>query len=91
MSKKDFMNFPKPTCSKCGKLAPINEQMSNENWIVYDVKKPCSCGGVFKMFHDEPKEKDCVNCKHAVKVAEHEYECLSETYDIETLSCFESK
>lgn len=32
--------------------------------------------------------KDCVNCKHAHKVAEHEWECDAENYDIKNLTCF---
>lgn len=35
-------------CEKCHKVAPINYEASNSNWIVYDVKKPCECGGKFK-------------------------------------------
>ena len=36
-----------PICDKCGKTAPINKAMSSENWIVYEVKAPCECGGRF--------------------------------------------
>lgn len=34
-------------CNKCGKSAPIDKEKSNENWIVYNVKEPCECGGRF--------------------------------------------
>jgi len=34
-----------PICDKCGKVAPINEEKSNESWIIYDVKDLCECGG----------------------------------------------
>ena len=37
-----------PICEKCHKVAPINYEMSNDNWIVYDVKEPCECGGRFR-------------------------------------------
>lgn len=37
-----------PICDKCGKTAPINEKISTQNWTVYQVKKPCECGGNFK-------------------------------------------
>lgn len=36
-----------PVCNKCRKTAPIREDMSTENWIVYDTSKPCECGGEF--------------------------------------------
>ena len=34
-------------CNKCGKQAPIDNQMSNDNWTFYNAKDPCSCGGKF--------------------------------------------
>ena len=34
-------------CNKCGKQAPIDSQMSNDNWTFYNTKDPCSCGGKF--------------------------------------------
>ena len=37
-----------PICEKCGKTAPIDEKMSNENWTAYKVKEPCECGGEYK-------------------------------------------
>ena len=36
-------------------------------------------------------ERDCVKCKHAHKVAEHEWECDAKEYDIKNLSCFEPR
>ena len=36
-----------PVCNNCGKLAPVDEKMSNANWTVYRVKDPCECGGQF--------------------------------------------
>ena len=36
-----------PVCKKCRKVAPIREDMSNENWIAYETSKPCECGGEF--------------------------------------------
>ena len=32
-------------CDSCGKLPPIDEEKSNENWIVYTISSPCECGG----------------------------------------------
>lgn len=43
------MKIPEPKCSKCGKVAPIDENMSNKNWKVYKTKEPCECGGVYKI------------------------------------------
>ena len=37
-----------PICDKCGKVAPIDEEMSTEQWTVYRLKEPCECGGEFK-------------------------------------------
>ena len=34
-------------CNKCGEQAPIDSQRSNDNWIFYNTKDPCSCGGKF--------------------------------------------
>lgn len=32
-------------CVKCGAVAPIDQEKSNENWTVYDTSKPCpACG-----------------------------------------------
>lgn len=45
MSKKDIETGV--VCNKCGKSAPIDEEKSNENWIVYKTKEPCECGGKF--------------------------------------------
>jgi len=39
----------KNTCSICGKEAPVNKEMSTENWVVYDNKSPCECGGKFEI------------------------------------------
>ena len=36
-----------PVCDRCGKVATIEEKMSNENWIAYRAKDPCDCGGEF--------------------------------------------
>lgn len=54
--KKPKYAFPPPTCNRCGKVAPIDETMSNENWTVYRVKDPCECGGKFEMDFDIKKE-----------------------------------
>lgn len=32
--------------------------------------------------------KNCIDCKFAVKVAEHEYECTADQYDIDNKTCF---
>ena len=48
-----------PICNNCKKVAPINKEKSNENWIVYDVKEPCECGGRFRarcLIESEDKE-----------------------------------
>ena len=34
-------------CNKCGKQAPIDSQMSDDNCIFYNTKDPCNCGGKF--------------------------------------------
>lgn len=47
MKKRKDMDMT-PICEKCHKIAPINYEMSNDNWIVYDVKEPCECGGKFR-------------------------------------------
>lgn len=31
---------------------------------------------------------NCSKCKHAVKVAEHEFECTADQYDIDNKTCF---
>jgi hypothetical protein len=36
-------------CDKCGKAPQIDKEKSTEGWAVYDVKKPCECGGKFVM------------------------------------------
>lgn len=36
-----------PVCDKCGKVAPIDKEMSTPQWVVYEVGKPCECGGSF--------------------------------------------
>lgn len=37
----------RPLCDKCGKVAPLNKEMTTENWIVYNTKENCDCGGKF--------------------------------------------
>lgn len=32
--------------------------------------------------------KNCIDCKFAVKVADHEYECTADQYDIDEKTCF---
>lgn len=44
--KKNDIDFT-PHCNRCGKEAPIDEKMSNENWTVYKTSEPCECGGKF--------------------------------------------
>lgn len=35
-----------PVCNKCGKVAPIDKEKSNSNWIFYNTENPwCECGG----------------------------------------------
>lgn len=36
-----------PVCEKCGAVAPVDKEMSTENWIVHRVKEPCRCGGKY--------------------------------------------
>ena len=43
-------------CEKCGKLAPVDEKSSNENWRAYDMTKPCECGGKFIVKHEIIKD-----------------------------------
>ena len=38
--------------------------------------------------HKKDLERDCTKCKHAKQVADHEWECDAELYDIRTLTCF---
>ena len=45
--KKSSIPDMTPVCDKCGAVAPIDPDMSNKNWKVYLVKKPCKCGGKF--------------------------------------------
>lgn len=45
ISKKIDMT---PICNKRGKEAPIDYEMSTDQWKVYRVKEPCECGGRFK-------------------------------------------
>lgn len=44
-------------CKICGKLAPIDKEKSNENWIVYDTKSKCECGGNYGMTISEDNEE----------------------------------
>lgn len=37
-----------PICDKCGRIAPIDPDMSTTQLTVYRVKEPCECGGHFK-------------------------------------------
>ena len=37
------------------------------------------------------EERDCTQCKYAVQIAEHEWECTAEEYDIDEKSCFKPK
>ncbi len=32
--------------------------------------------------------RDCTKCEHAKKVADHEWECDAELYDLRMLTCF---
>jgi hypothetical protein len=34
---------------------------------------------------------NCVDCSHAKRIGEHEWECVAENYDIEHFSCFSPK
>ena len=45
MNKKDIPEGV--VCERCGKSAPIDEERSNKNWIVYKTDKPCECGGKY--------------------------------------------
>lgn len=56
-----------PICDRCGKVAPINEEQSNKNWIVYTVKEPCECGGKFRARCLVEMEK----CERPLKGAEN--------------------
>lgn len=38
-----------PICDKCGRIAPIDQDMSTTQLTVYRVKEPCECGGHFKL------------------------------------------
>jgi hypothetical protein len=44
-----------PKCDRCGKPQEKSEDMSNENWQVFESGKKCECGGTFKMsFEEQP-------------------------------------
>ena len=43
-------------CEKFGKIAPVEEKSSNENWRVFDMTKPCECGGKFIVKHEIIKD-----------------------------------
>lgn len=45
---KSPVDMMQPICEKCKRVAPIDEEMSTPQWIVYRVKEPCTCGGAFK-------------------------------------------
>lgn len=34
------------------------------------------------------EKKDCCECIHAHRIAEHEWECDAEVYDIDNKTCF---
>ena len=34
------------------------------------------------------KNHDCTKCIHAIKLAEHEWECDAEDYDLKHFTCF---
>ena len=36
-------------------------------------------------------ERDCANCIHTTMIADHEWECTAEQYDIDGKMCFEPK
>lgn len=35
-------------CNKCGEVAPLDTEKSNENWTVYKTNESCKCGGKFE-------------------------------------------
>ena len=35
-------------CDKCGKILEKCEKDSKKQWAVYNVHKPCECGGKFQ-------------------------------------------
>ena len=37
-----------PVCENCGKVAPVDEEMSTPEWTVHRVNEACECGGRFK-------------------------------------------
>lgn len=37
----------KMVCDKCGKPMPVDNEKSNQNWVVY--KNECHCGGKGKL------------------------------------------
>ena len=60
MARKSKMPRLMPRCNKCGKLAPIDKDKTNENWVTWILKDPCECGGIFKstfVYDDEYEEK----------------------------------
>lgn len=47
------MKIPMLRCRLCGKLPPIDEEKSNENWVVYKIVEKCECGGTFQFVVDD--------------------------------------
>lgn len=45
-------------CEKCGKEATPDKEKSNNNWVFYDLKKHCECGGNLKPKYVVNDEKD---------------------------------
>ena len=53
------MKMPKLVicCNKCGKLASVDKEKSTENWEYYNMKEPCTCGGMFRTHTEEKRAK----------------------------------
>ena len=56
----DMMDMT-PVCERCGKVAPVDEKLSNPNWTGYRTKEPCECGGKYtaRAFLDDRVRSSC--------------------------------
>ena len=61
MEKRKNMMDMTPVCERCGKVAPVDEKLSTQNWTVYRTKEPCECGGKYtaRAFLDDRVRSSC--------------------------------
>lgn len=49
-------DHPRILCEKCGRTAPVDHERSTAEVTVYDLRRPCPCGGRWCTTFDPPKE-----------------------------------